>query len=176
MTHLIASALIGHAGTLGTLLALASFALLFGTVHASPVVPSTSPDASTVLGQAENLKFQFEVLSGSTDAITGGGGSLSALPNAPAAPITGKSLITASGVDATTLATPVAGDPAAGGNDGLTIEIVDVGGHAHTVTTAANKINGNKHIATFPGTVGARIVLTAWNGIWYTDGGGTTLS
>jgi hypothetical protein len=145
--------------------------------HPQPLIPSGSPDQDTIAAQAENLRAQFEILSGTTDVIQGGGGSLSALSaTGTAVPIVGKSLITTAGVNATTLATPVAGDPAAGGNDGLTIEIQDLGGHAHTVTTAANKINGNKHIATFPGTLGAKIQLTAWNGIWYSDGGGTTLS
>lgn len=179
--NLIAFALIAHVpAVVGTFLAIASFGLLFGSVvtapQPQPLIPSTSPDASTVLGQAENLRAQFEVLTGTTDAIQGGGGGLTALPNSPAIPVAGKSFINAAGVDACTLATPVAGLPSAGGNDGLTIEIVDVGGHAHTVTTAANKINGNHHILTFPGTVGARVQLTAWNGVWYTDGGGTVIS
>jgi hypothetical protein len=147
------------------------------TSHPQPMIPSGSPDQDTVAAQAENLRSQFEVLAGTTDVIQGGGGSLSALSAVGAAvPISGKSFITTAGVNATTLATPVAGDPAAGGNDGLSIEIIDDGGHAHTVTTAANIINGNKHIATFPGTRGTRITLTARNGIWLTDGGGTTLS
>jgi hypothetical protein len=144
-----------------------------------PLIPASSPDQDTIVAQAENLRAQFEVLTGTTDVIQGGGGSLSALPaitSSSVVPVSGKSLINTAGVDACTLAAPVAGAPSAGGNDGLTIEIVDLGGHAHTVTTPANKINGNKHIATFPGTVGARIVLTAYNGVWYTDGGGTTLS
>jgi hypothetical protein len=145
--------------------------------HPQPLIPATSPDQDTVVAQAENLRAQFEVLTGTTDVIQGGGGSLSALPAAGAAvPVSGKSLINTAGVNATTLATPVAGDPAAGGNDGLTIEIVSLTANAHTVTTAANKINGNKHIATFPATVGTRIVLVAYNGVWYSDGGGTTLT
>lgn len=149
---------------------------LNATLHPQPLIPPTSPDQDTIVAQAENLRGQFEVLAGTTDVITGGAGSLAALPNSPAAPITGKSLLTSAGVNATTLATPVAGDPAAGGNDGLAIEIVNISGQAHTVTTPANKINGNKHIATFPATVGSRVVLTAYNGVWYSDGGGTTLT
>lgn len=164
------------------LLALASAGLV-GTLvtapHPQPLIPPTSPDQDTVVAQAENLKSQFEILTGTTDAIVGGGGSLSSLSsvgNPPAVPISGISFINSSGVDACTLAAPVAGDPSQGGNDGLTISIVDLGGHAHTITTPANKINGNKHVATFPGTVGAQIQFRAWNGVWYTDGGGTTLS
>lgn len=176
--NLFALLLLAH--PLGLLAALASLALVFGTVatvpHPNPIIPSTSPDASTVIGQGENLRVQFEVLTGTSDVIQGGGGSLSALPNQPATPVAGTSFINSAGVNATTLATPVAGDPAAGGNDGLTIEIIDIGGHAHTVTTAANKINGNHHILTFPGTVGARVQLKAFGGVWYTDGGGTVIS
>lgn len=169
----------GLAAIIATIASLGMFA--FGTfvtaAHPQPLIPATSPDQDTVTAQAENLRAQFEVLTGTTDAIVGGGGSLTALASSGGAvPISGKTLINTAGVDACTLATPVAGDPSQGGNDGLTIEIMDIGGHAHTVTTAANKINGNKHIATFPGTVGARIVLTAFGGVWYTDGGGTTLS
>jgi hypothetical protein len=148
-----------------------------------PLIPAGSPDQDTIVAQAENLKSQFEVLTGTTDVIQGGGGNLTSLiavtqsnSGSPVAPISGQSFINSSGVDACTLATPVAGLPSAGGNDGLSITIVDLGGHAHTVTTAANKINGNKHIATFPGTVGSQIKLVAYNGVWYTDGGGTTLS
>jgi hypothetical protein len=172
----------------GILMAIAALTLgALGTLitapQPQPLIPAASPDQDTIVAQAENLRTQFEVLTGTTDVIQGGGGNLLSLPavtnsngGAPVTPVSGKSFINTAGVDACTLATPVPGLPSAGGNDGLTIEIADVGGHAHTVTTAANKINGNKHIATFPGTVGARIQLTAWNGIWYTDGGGTTLS
>jgi hypothetical protein len=144
--------------------------------HPQPLIPASSPDQDTIVAQAENLRAQFEVISGTTDVIQGGGGSLNSLPNSPATPVTGRSLITSAGANATTLATPLAGDPAAGGNDGLAIEIINVSGQAHTVTTAANKINTNKQVATFPATKGTRIVLTAYNGIWYTDGGGTTLT
>src|ERR1700733_5937467 len=174
----LATAVFVHAGALGlgfkVLLALAT-AALFGTTITAPqsqtLIPSTSPDQDTALGQAENLRAQFEVLTGTTDVIQGGGGSLAAISaTGGAVPIAGRSIINSTGVDACTLATPVAGNPAAGGNDGLEITVVDIGGHAHTVTTAANKINGNKHVATFPGTVGAQVKFVAYNGIWYTDG------
>ena len=165
---------------LAVLAALAGAALFGTTITApqpQPVVPATSPDQDTILGQAENLRNQFELLTGTTDVIQGGGGSLSALvASGGAVPVAGVSWLGTAGVDACTLATPVAGNPAAGGNDNLEITIIDTTGHAHTVTTAANKINGNKHIITFPGTVGSQIKLRALNGIWYTDGGGTTLS
>lgn len=180
MTHALCFALFSGAAIAKAILALLAAGLVGTLITApqpQPIIPATSPDQDTVLGQAENMRLQFEVLTGTTDVIQGGGGSLSALISAGGAvPITGKSLIKTAGVDACTLANPVAGNPAAGGNDGLEITIIDLGGHAHTVTTGANKINGNKHIATFPGTLGTQIKLIAYNGVWYTDGGGTVLS
>jgi|HubBroStandDraft_6_1064221.scaffolds.fasta_scaffold00550_3 hypothetical protein len=178
---IFATFLLGGSAIIKLLAVILAAGAIFGTTitvaHPQPLIPASSPDQDTIVAQAENLRAQFEVLTGTTDVIQGGGGALSSLPSVGSAvPISGKSLINTAGVDACTLATPVAGDPSQGGNDGLTIEVTDLSGHAHTVTTAANKINGNKHIATFPGTVGARIVLTAFNGIWYSDGGGTTLS
>jgi hypothetical protein len=180
----ILGALLFHGGAVAIVkivVAMLAFGALFGTLitaaHPQPLIPSTSPDQDTVAAQAENLRAQFEILTGTTDAIQGGGGGLSALSSAGGAtPISGKSFINTAGVDACTLATPAVGDPSQGGNDGLDIVIVDNGGHAHTVTTAANKINGNKHIITFPGTRGTQIKLTALGGVWITDGGGTTLS
>ena len=85
--------------------------------------------------------------------------------------------ITASGVAALTLAAPTAGLPSAGGNDGQVIRIFDTGGHAHTVTTPSNGINGNKHIITFGGAVPNFIELLAYNGVWYVlASSGVTLS
>lgn len=171
--------LAGHGGVIAMLAAFAAVA--FGTMitapQAQPIVPSTSPDQDSIVAQAENLKSQFEVLTGTTDVIQGGGGSLSSLGSSGGAvPIAGVSFIKTAGVNATTLAAPVAGNPSQGGNDNLDIVIIDCGGHAHTVTAPANSINGNKHVITFPGTVGAQIKLKALNGVWYTDGGGTTLT
>lgn len=71
----------------------------------------------------------------------------------------------AAGVDAMTLATPIAGDQPVG-DDGKTIFVVDLNGAAHTITTAANKIINSKHIATFNGTVGSNITLRAMGGVW----------
>jgi hypothetical protein len=81
----------------------------------------------------------------------------------------GTLFITDAGVGAYTLAAPVAGAPAAGGNDGQTLRIVDGTGHAHTITTPANGINGNKHIATCAGNIGDEIVLRPFNGKWITN-------
>jgi hypothetical protein len=137
--------------------------------HPFPLVPQTSPDQDTIEAQSTNLTSQFQVAAAAADALTGGGGGLTAIVTGAVAPISGTVFFTGAGVDASTLATPVAGDPALGGNDGLEISITDTSGKAHTVTTAANKINGNKHILTFDGTIGARIDLKAFNGVWYTD-------
>lgn len=134
-----------------------------------PMVAVGSPDYDTVVGQSSNLPFQFEVLTGTTDVIQGGGGVLnvpSSVGVTPATPICGTSFIESTVVDACTLATPVAGAPSAGGNDGLEITIVDNSGHAHTVTTAANKITPSHHIITFNGTQGSFITLIGRNGFW----------
>jgi len=39
----------------------------------NPIVGPTSPDQDSIVGQAANLPFQYEVLTGTTDVITGGG-------------------------------------------------------------------------------------------------------
>lgn len=154
-----------------TLLAFAGTKFMTQITAQTPgsLIPPTSPDYDTVVGQAGNLPTQFEVLTGTTDVITGGGGVLApvgaAVPNTTP-PIVGTSFIETAGVDACTLAAPVAGAPTAGGNDGLEITIVDNSGNAHTVTTAANVIVLNKHILTFNGTRGSFIILIARNGKW----------
>jgi len=159
-------------GLLLTLLAAAGAALFgtFATVQTpGPMVGSTSPDADTVVGQSSNLPFQFEVLTGTTDVITGGAGQLSLQPGSgasPSTPICGTSFIETAGVNATTLAAPVAGAPAAGGNDGLEITIIDNSGHAHTVTCGANVITPSHHLITFNGTQGSFVTLVARNGKW----------
>lgn len=133
-----------------------------GATTAFPLVPSTSPDQDTLLAQALNLPAQFQVAAGAADAITAGGGKLGS-----ATPISGLVFVTTAGVDAMTLASPVAGAPSAGGNDGLYLLVIDMGGHAHTITTAANKINGNKHVATFGGTALQYALFVAYQGVWY---------
>jgi hypothetical protein len=85
----------------------------------------------------------------------------------------GKVIITAAGVAALTLAAPVAGSPANGGNDGQELKVIDQSGHAHTITTPANGINGNHHIATSGGGPGDTITFTAYNGAWYCNPAGT---
>jgi len=145
-----------------------------------PMVAAGSPDFDTVVGQSSNLPFQFEVLTGTTDAITGGAGVLDQPPggsSTTATPICGTSFIETAGVDACTLATPVAGAPSAGGNDGLEITIIDNSGHAHTVTAASNKIVPSHHLITFGGTQGAFVTLVARNGFWIpVQSSGVTIS
>lgn len=97
------------------------------------------------------------VLSGATDAI----------------PINaGTAIVTSSGVNAMTLATP-----AAGTNDGLELAVISTGAHAHTITTAANKINGADDTATFGAAVANGLTLVAYQGVWYVKASvGITLS
>lgn len=181
-TFVVLTLLHGH----GTLIAILSAlgALALGTTITvqtqGPLVASTSPDADSVLGASSNLPFQFEVLTGTTDVITGGGGSLTLPPGLSAntsTPICGTSFIETAGVDATTLATPVAGAPSAGGNDGLEITIIDNSGHAHTVTCSAGVITPSHHLITFNGTQGSFVTLVARNGKWLpVQSSGVTIS
>ena len=97
------------------------------------------------------------LLSGATDALT----------------FPGLAIVTTAGVDAMTLGTPVAGSPVPGlnfvfgGQDGLYLWVVSTTANAHTITTAAGKINGNLHIATFGAVAGNMVVLVAFGGVWY---------
>jgi hypothetical protein len=52
--------------------------------------------------------------------------------------------------------------------DGTEIFIVAETAHAHTITTPANGINGNKHILTFAAQ-GDSAVLNAVGGVWYAN-------
>jgi hypothetical protein len=84
-------------------------------------------------------------------------------------PFPGNVSLDGTGVDALTLATPIAGNQPAG-DDGKSVFVVDTGGHAHTITTAANIISPSHHVATFGGTAGSNIELQARNGVWYPVG------
>ncbi|SRR5229473_1168370 len=85
--------------------------------------------------------------------------------------------LTRAGVDAATLAAPKAGVYPAGTavmqalgdaqDDGKVLRIISTTAFAHTVTTPANKINGNKLTATFAAAVGNNLVLIAFGGVWY---------
>jgi len=106
-------------------------------------------------------------LTGSTDAI--------ALKD-------GYVFVNSTGVDAMTLAQPIAGvaDSQPNGQDGLTIVVVDTGGHAHTITTESTPILGivpSHHLITFNGTAGSYVELVAYNGLWYPlSNSGVTIS
>lgn len=95
----------------------------------------------------------FAVLSGSADPL----------------PFPGNVELAYNGVDACTLAIPKAGEQPAG-DDGKTVFVLDTGGHAHTITTAANKISPSHSVATFGGTAGSNVMLRAYNGVWYPVG------
>lgn len=90
----------------------------------------------------------------------------------------GNVFITDASAAAMTLALPTAGLPSAGGDDGRELNIKNTTTGAHTITTPANGINGNKHIATFSGALTDCLQLVSYNGVWYTVGtpSGITLS
>lgn len=89
--------------------------------------------------------------------------------------LSGTVFLSGAGATLATLPQPIAGTPDAGGQDGATITIICTTAHAHTVTTAANGINGNKHILTFA-ALGDNETLTALGGVWYTSTGNATVS
>jgi hypothetical protein len=62
---------------------------------------------------------------------------------------------------------PGAPSPTSNGQDGIALTCLDVNGQANSVTTAANGINSNKHVATDGGTIGNFITFRAFNGTWY---------
>lgn len=100
------------------------------------------------------------VLTGTADVI---------LPTYAAAYIINKA-----GVDAITLAAPVAGSIlggiVVGGDDGKRIRIFSNTANAHTITTPANKIAPGHHLITFGGAVGDFIFLEAIQGVWFPIG------
>lgn len=75
-------------------------------------------------------------------------------------------VITAGSAAALTLPAPTPGGPGVG-DDGKHLSILSTTAFAHTVTTPANKINGNKLTATFAAAVDSNIELIAYNGVWY---------
>lgn len=61
--------------------------------------------------------------------------------------------------------------------NGMTVTFIALTAQAHTVTTPANKINGNKLTATFAAAIGNYVTFVASNGIWYMVGqAGITLT
>jgi hypothetical protein len=125
----------------------------------SPYIPMTRFPGGT--------SDAVQVLTGATDAVKLYAGTV---------------LLTRNGVDAATLALPIAGtaDGQPSGQDGMEITFIDTGGHAHTVTTPSTPVLGivpSHHIATFNGTAGSYCRLLAYNGLWYPVGSsGVTFS
>lgn len=88
---------------------------------------------------------------------------------APAVPQSGVCYITYAGVCAATLATPT--------EDGLDLTVIALTADAHTITTAANIINGSDDTAAYAGAVGDYIHLRSFGGQWVMqDERGITLS
>jgi hypothetical protein len=100
------------------------------------------------------------------EAALGVADDTNALAGAAIVPTQGVFHITKGSAAAYTLAAPVAGLPTVGGQDGLVLRIVSASAFAHVVTTPANALNGNKHIATFAAAVGNGIELHAKGGVW----------
>jgi hypothetical protein len=82
---------------------------------------------------------------------------------------------------ALSLAAPIAGSSANGGDDNLELEIINVDGRYHTITTAEDCFNGDSETLVFddgasPPIVKRSVRLRAYGGVWYTDASGVTLS
>lgn len=125
-------------------------------------VAATTPPFNTSGIIASGTQEAVLLLTGTTDAITN---------------VSGQVYIGSGSADATTLGTPIAGSAAQGGHDGCVLTILCKTAFAHTVTAAANKINGSTHIITFAAAVANNIVLQAYGGVWYVlNSVGVTLS
>jgi hypothetical protein len=77
-------------------------------------------------------------------------------------------LITNGAATALTLAAPVAGSQASGGQDYMTLEVISSTAFAHTVTATGLLQTGsaNVNVATFAAFAGANLNLMAYNGKW----------
>ena len=113
------------------------------------------------------MRFPHTDLSGTTDAI----------------PLNGSTIfyVIGAAIDAMTLGLPQSGGFSAPGNvlvpagmDGSLLIVISTTAFAHTITTPANGINGNKHIATFAAAVGNGIAFLARAGVWWVWPGGNT--
>ena len=124
-------------------------------IAGQPAVTFAGAYDQTAAKQMQEVTCQgkFQVLSGSTDPL----------------PFPGNVVVTTGGVDAMTLATPIAGEQPVG-DDGKTVKVYDYGGHAHTITTASNIIAPSHHVLTFGGTAGSNVELQAYGGLWYPVG------
>jgi len=127
--------------------------------------PTTSPDEESFICQ--NLEPMFGVEVKPLDTV-----SSPPVASDPAEISSKEGLVILTKVSAGAylLAAPIAGLPSAGGDDGRRLDIIDGTGHAHTVTTPANGINGVNHILTAAGTKGQSVSLKAYNGTWYVNG------
>jgi hypothetical protein len=127
--------------------------------------PTSCPDSDTFIPQ--NLEPMFGVEVKPLDTV-----SSPPVSTDPAEIASKEGLVVLTKVTAGAylLGAPIAGLPSAGGDDGRKLEIVDGSGHAHTVTTPANGINGANHILTAGGTKGQSISLKAYNGTWLANG------
>jgi len=85
----------------------------------------------------------------------------------------GTVLITKSTAAAMTLAAPVSGARASGGDNSKKLKIIAGTAQAHAVTTPSNKINGADDTVTFA-AVGDWVEFVAYNGVWYATLGGPT--
>lgn len=133
------------------------------TPSTTPSVVQLAPSSSTAIQSVASPLQASLVIGPQQEGVTNLSGSTDALP------LDGSVYISSSGVDATTLATPTAGAPGTG-DDGKILKVTDVGGHAHTITTASNKVVPSHHILTFDGTAGSFVILQAFNGLWYIKG------
>ena len=139
------------------------------------LVPTTGNPDFAAGGQATSVSQLAAALS-TVDAAYG---NVQRVIAAGAITVTsGTAILNTGAASAITLASPVAGLPAAGGNDGQELDIVAADAFAYTVTTPTNGINASKHIATWTAAVGNSLCLVAYGGSWYTNGSpsGVTLS
>lgn len=127
-------------------------------------IPSTNPDLHAGGGAA--IESFDNAFGNETDAASGA-----------IAIKEGTVAITKAGVAVMTLAVPTAGSIPSGGDDFKKLEILSTTAQAHTVTTPANGLNGNRLTATFAAAAGNSLKLVALGGVWYVVGStGITLT
>jgi hypothetical protein len=123
----------------------AAAAPAFGPLVVADIPPTGYTSLASALFEGAQ-QDSVDTLTGATDAIL----------------FPGSVFINTAGIDACTLATPTTP-----GDDGMLLTIFDESGHAHTVTTAANKIAPAHSLITFNGTVGSFCQLEAKGGLWW---------
>jgi hypothetical protein len=141
--------------TLPTVGTSATFEYRGGTlfyVAGNGFIPSLSNIAGPPVGSVTNDFYQNVSANGPLDW----GGPI---------PPAGSAFITKGSIAVLTLT-----NPAAGVDDGKTLTIVSTTAFAHTITTAANGINGNKSVATFGAAAANFITMKAFNGSWWVVG------